>query len=386
MKILVAEDDPITRRLLEARLTQWGHEVVARGDGVQAWETLSSNDAPRLAILDWMMPGMDGVTLCRELRKLEKPQYTYIILLTAKTGKQDVIEGLEAGADDYIMKPFDAHELKVRVRAGSRIVSLQQELISALEVSEYQASHDALTGLWNRRAIIDVLKRELARCEREDVSVGVIIGDLDHFKRINDSWGHLAGDAVLREVAKKLASSVRPYDAVGRYGGEEFLIICPGVDLECIQGVAESFRVRLTESPLVTSEGLLDVTMSFGATSADGREEGDADSVVGCADRALYRAKELGRNCVQVGEPAPERVTALPVTRRRSLSPRNGAAGIAGRRADYGSQEDDQSESCCERHTKWADKSGAHGEISIIGQRVEEPLHEANRSEGGQGW
>ncbi len=302
MRILVAEDDCITRRLLEARLTQWGHEIVSCADGSQAWEVLNRQDAPNLAVLDWMMPGMDGLTICREIRKMGKQPYTYIILLTAKSRQEDVIEGLEAGADDYIVKPFDAHELKVRVRAGSRIVHLQQDLVSALAASEYQASHDPLTGLWNRKAVMDVLSRELARSVREQTYVGVIIGDLDHFKRINDSFGHLAGDAVLRQVAERMVSTVRPYDAVGRYGGEEFLLVSPGCGNHGAEDVAERLRQSLSDRPLVTSEGVISVTMSFGVTSVQGTPKMDTDAVVRGVDQALYRAKYLGRNRVQLWE------------------------------------------------------------------------------------
>jgi two-component system, cell cycle response regulator len=300
LRILVAEDDCITRRLLEARLTQWGHEIVSCADGSRAWEMLNQKDAPNMVVLDWMMPGMDGVTLCREIRKMGKQPYTYVILLTAKSRKEDVIEGLEAGADDYIVKPFDAHELKVRVRAGSRIVRLQQDLVSALAVSEYQASHDPLTGLWNRRAVMDVLSKELVRSAREHTCVGIIIGDLDHFKRINDSYGHLAGDVVLREVAARMVATVRPYDAVGRYGGEEFLLVSPGCGEHCPEDLAERLRQSLSERPLVTSEGIFSITMSFGVTSVQGNPKLDADSVVRGVDQALYRAKGLGRNRVQV--------------------------------------------------------------------------------------
>lgn len=299
MRVLVAEDDPITRKLLQAHLTKWGHEVVACSDGKEAWDVLNRDDSPTLAILDWMMPGMDGVTICREIRTQERQSYIYVILLTAKTKKEDVIEGLEAGADDYIAKPFDAHELKVRVRAGSRITRLQEDLMSALAASEYQASHDALTGLLNRKAIIELLKKELLRADRQTAPAGVIIADLDHFKRINDSHGHLAGDVVLKEVAALMMKSVRPYDSAGRYGGEEFLIVCPACDAECAHGVAERLRCLLSATPLVTTEGVFNVTMSFGVASVN-CEGADADSIIRMADHALYEAKESGRNRVQL--------------------------------------------------------------------------------------
>lgn len=306
MRILVAEDDSITRRLLQAHLTQSGHEVVVCADGGQAWRVLNADDPPNLVVLDWMMPGMDGVTICRELRKREVQGYTYIILLTGKTRMKDVIEGLEAGADDYIVKPFDVHELKVRVRAGSRIIQLQQQLVAALTASEYQASHDHLTGLLNRRAITGVLDRELARTHRHHGSIGVVMGDLDHFKRINDTHGHLAGDEVLRQVAQRIVSLVRPYDAVGRYGGEEILIVCPGSDTERTRRMAERLRQSLSESPLTVSQGMFEVTMSFGVTSIQQDPTRDAGSLIREADEALYQAKERGRNRVEVWLPHSE--------------------------------------------------------------------------------
>jgi two-component system, cell cycle response regulator len=299
VRVLVAEDDPITRRLLEVHLTRWEHEVTVCTDGNEAWRVLTREDSPRLAILDWMMPGMDGVTICRKLRFLEKPQYIYVILLTAKTEKEDVIEGLEAGADDYIAKPFHAHELRVRVRVGSRIIRLQDDLVAALEASQFRASHDALTSLLNRKAIMDFLEKELVRSDRDHTPLSVIMGDLDHFKRINDSYGHLAGDVVLKEVARRLMEAVRPYDAVGRYGGEEFIIVCPSCDEERSFGIAERLRDLISLKPLATSEGSFNITMSFGVASVQGGGH-TTDSVTRAADQALYKAKNLGRNRVEI--------------------------------------------------------------------------------------
>jgi len=299
VRILVAEDDAITRRLLQANLGKWGHDVLVCADGTKAWEILNGENPPRIVILDWMMPGMDGVTICREIRKSDHQPYIYIILLTAKTSKEDVVEGLEAGADDYVIKPFDTHELRVRVRAGSRIISLQEDLMSALVASEFQATHDALTGLWNRKAILDILKKELARSQRDGSPIGVIVADLDHFKSVNDTHGHLAGDAVLGEVAEKMTNSMRPYDSLGRYGGEEFMMVVPGCDSNTSREVAERLRSMLSQSPLVTREGTFHVTMSFGVASCHQHREWDESSVIRAADRALYRAKEMGRNRVE---------------------------------------------------------------------------------------
>ncbi len=300
MKILIAEDDAVTRKLLQVHLAKWHHKVTACSNGSDARQILRSEDPPKLVILDWMMPGIDGVTLCREIRKLEKHSYTYVILLTSRSLKEDVVEGLEAGADDYIIKPFDVHELKVRVRAGTRIVKLQEDLIAALHASEFQASHDALTGLWNRRAILEKVQQELDRCSRDGTNLGLIIADVDHFKEVNDHYGHLAGDAVLRELAVRIDSSRRSYDAVGRYGGEEFIILLPGCDGEGAGAWAERFRVVVANVPLQTKEGEFRCSMSFGAAALDLRRDHDLNSLLRKADEALLLAKNRGRNRVEL--------------------------------------------------------------------------------------
>jgi two-component system, cell cycle response regulator len=302
MKILIAEDDPVSRRLLEAHIKKWGHEVEVFTDGDQAWSALQHENSPKLVILDWMMPGLDGIHICRRARELElgKQTYIYIILLTSKSSKQDLLEGLEAGADDYVIKPFDPQELKVRIRAGVRIVQLQQDLLSALRASEFQASHDGLTRIWNRSAILEILNRELSRTRREVGNIGVIMGDIDHFKAVNDQFGHLAGDAVLREVSLLLSSNVRPYDYLGRYGGEEFIFVIPGGDLTTIRAMAERIRKLFNQGPLRTSEGEFTVNMSFGAAIASSDDPIDADTLIRRSDEALYAAKRNGRNRVEV--------------------------------------------------------------------------------------
>src|SRR5580693_8776454 len=209
MRILIADDSIVSRHLLDATLRKWGYEVVAACDGVEAWNILQAPDAPSLAILDWVMPGMTGPEVCRKVREYtkdskERENYTYILLLTSKSLKEDLIEGMESGADDYITKPFDQHELKVRLRAGTRLVELQAELFTAREALREQATKDWLTKLWNRSSIFDILTRELARSERDVCPVSVALLDLDHFKSINDTQGHHAGDIVLRDTASRM--------------------------------------------------------------------------------------------------------------------------------------------------------------------------------------
>src|SRR3954464_922488 len=213
MRILIADDSVVSRHLLDATLRRWGYDVVIACDGNEAWRILEAEDAPKIAILDWMMPGMTGPEVCRKVRAnvKDKDLYTYILLLTSKSQREDLIEGMESGADDYLTKPFDQHELKVRLRPGTRIIELQQELISAREALREQATKDFLTHIWNRSSILDILQRKLARGIRDKRSFGVVLADLDHFKLVNDTYGHFAGDAVLREFVRRVTGSMRPY-------------------------------------------------------------------------------------------------------------------------------------------------------------------------------
>ena len=300
MQILIAEDDVITRRTLEALLAKWGYAVIVVRDGVEAWKILQGDAAPRLAILDWMMPRLDGIQICRQVRQRAADPYVYILLLTAKGNQEDVINGLEAGADDYLTKPFHALELKARLRSGRRILELQEQLISAREALRVRATHDPLTGLWNRGEIFEILGRELGRAGRERTPLGVVMADLDHFKQVNDTYGHAAGDVVLREVAKRLSASVRPYDSVARYGGEEFLIVAPNCDMDSGLNLAQRLRSSLDQKPIETPEGAISITLSLGVAVGGMSSGNDLDALVRAADAALYRAKANGRNRVEL--------------------------------------------------------------------------------------
>jgi two-component system cell cycle response regulator len=304
MKILIADDSLVSRHLLQTALQRWGYEVVVACDGEEAWGLLQQEDAPRLAVLDWMMPGMTGLEVCRLVRQKSREPYTYILLLTSKSLKEDLIEGMEAGADDYIVKPFDQHELQVRLRAGTRIVNLQAELLATREALREQATHDSLTKLWNRSSILDILARELERGMREHSPVGVVLTDLDHFKVINDTYGHLMGDAILREAARRMQSSIRPYDSIGRYGGEEFLIVLPGCDESATRAQAERMRLAVSGERMLVENARIAVTASFGATSAP-FAAATPEALIRIADEALYRAKREGRNCVEFSPLCP---------------------------------------------------------------------------------
>ena len=304
MRILLADDDEVSRHILKGTLSRWGFDVISAVDGHEAWQVLQADNAPRLAILDWVMPGMDGVDVCRKVREQLTGPYIYMLLLTSKREKEDIVRGMAAGADDYVSKPFDPQELRVRLKAGERIIDLQEKLLQAQQDLQYMATHDNLSGLQNRFAILEALRRELSRARREGREVGIILADIDHFKRVNDSLGHLAGDAVLREVAGRLRKHVRPYDYVGRYGGEEFLIVLPECPLRATRNAAERMQKAVFQEPVVLAEGPVNVTISLGVTGYAQGEPDDLQALIRAADGALYRAKAAGRNRVMVAESA----------------------------------------------------------------------------------
>jgi diguanylate cyclase (GGDEF)-like protein len=263
-------------------------------DGVEALQALDQENSPKLVVLDWMMPNSDGLEVCRMIRKRNQEPYTYVILLTANTQRGQIIEGLEAGADDYIVKPFDPHELRARLRAGRRIVELHEQLASAHKQLKFEATHDSLTGFLSRAAIVEALEKESARAERQRSALAVLMADIDHFKRINDTYGHLAGDAVLRKTAQRITASIRQYDSVGRYGGEEFLIVSPGCSLADAAYLAERLRQSVCEKFIDASGREINVSVSLGVAATSGMNQ--SSQLLCAADEALYRAKNGGRN------------------------------------------------------------------------------------------
>jgi len=299
--ILVAEDDPFHRRILEKFLPSWGYSVQVVGDGEAAARALLAEGAPRLALLDWMMPGLDGPAVCRRVRQQSGRPYTYIVLLTAKGQKKDLLEGMESGADDYLVKPFDAQELQARLRTGKRILQLQKELLQAQEELRHQATHDALTKIPNRAAILDALHRGLAQDQREQRPTGAILADIDDFKKLNDTYGHQAGDAALREVSRRLASVVRAYDRVGRYGGEEFLVVAHNCGEVEARSLAERLRLCVSETPVLLPEGKsIQITLSLGVATSPIAQACHEEQLIAAADLALYSAKRAGRNRVEM--------------------------------------------------------------------------------------
>lgn len=296
MKILVAEDDLTSRTILTAVLRKWGFDPVAVEDGEKAWQVMLGTDAPSLAILDWSMPGMDGLEVCRKIRELETPNPPHIIILTAKGEKTDIVKGLNAGANDYVSKPYDNEELRARVTVGKRMVELQMALLKARDILAHQAMHDPLTGALNRRAILDGLNKELDRAKRQNARLSIGLFDIDHFKTVNDTYGHQGGDDVLCALVDAIQSSLRGYDLFGRYGGEEFLMVAPNSSGSGEERLYERLREQVADLRIPTRAGEARITVSIGVTGVIG--DAKADALLAAADAALYRAKDDGRNRV----------------------------------------------------------------------------------------
>jgi len=302
MRILIAEDDATSRTMLQAVLRKWGFDPIVACNGAEAWNVLQESDPPTLVVLDWNMPGMDGLEVCRLARAKNVSDPPYIIILTARGDKADIVRGLEAGANDYISKPYDAEELRARIGVGRKMVELQRELIQARDAQARDAARDFLTGVMNRRAVVHALETELHRAGRHGGRLTVGLFDIDHFKEINDTYGHQAGDEVLCGLVRIVRGSIRQYDLLGRFGGDEFLVITPGSPTSPQAGLFTRLCALVAAKPFDTHVGALSITISIGVVEATGAST--VDAVIASVDKALYRAKHLGRNRVAYsGEP-----------------------------------------------------------------------------------
>ena len=301
MKVLVAEGDADSCKALESDIKEWGYEVITANQGQDALELIKKGGI-RIAILDWKMPEINGMELCRNIRKEiqeRKSENIYVIVLLGKESENDIINGLSAGADDYIVKPINFLELKTLLQNGDRIIKLEDSCIQL-------ASFDPLTKLWNRNKIFQILDEELNRGWRENTHTGVVMIDVDHFKKINDSYGHLAGDAVLAEVASRIQKGLRPYDKAGRYGGDEMCVVLPKCNLNIVKLITERLRLSVCGKNIKTDAGLLNVTISIGGTISDNSSHSSGNIFIKTSDEALYLAKEKGRNRIVILESGPQ--------------------------------------------------------------------------------
>ncbi|MFC2163492.1 diguanylate cyclase [Acidobacteriota bacterium] len=297
MKVLIAEDDIISCRALEKNLQDWDYEVIVTKNGEEAWDIIRQGGI-RLAILDWNMPKMDGLELCHKIRneyQQDKSEYIYLILLTGRDLQEDIITGLSAGADDYMTKPFSYMELKVRIQNGVRIIALEDSRLK-------MANTDNLTQMWNRKKIMEILEEELNRNHREGKTVGVVMLDIDYFKEVNDTHGHITGDKVLIEVASRLKNTLRNYDQIGRYGGDELLIVLPNLDISNAQSIGERLRKSVCKEKIETEASELTTSISIGISVSDISSKYSAANLIKESDKALYQAKAGGRNRVVVSK------------------------------------------------------------------------------------
>jgi two-component system, cell cycle response regulator len=300
VRILVADDSGVSRHMISCFLREWGHDVVSAKDGDEALQALRFDTGISLALVDWMMPGLDGIEVCRRLRAIPDRAYTYMISITSRKEQQDLVCALEAGFDDFLTKPVHPAELNARLLVGSRIIGLQQKLIQTCELSQFKATHDSLTGLWNRGAILEFLRAQLAMSVRNSSNLALMMVDVDHFKKINDTHGHSVGDSVLIHLSQLMNSVVRASDWLGRYGGEEFLVIASECPAEEALQVAERLRVAVVDNPVKCGKLTIGSTISIGIANTHSIVSPTSEALVKLADCALYRAKHNGRNRIEV--------------------------------------------------------------------------------------
>jgi len=329
MKILIADDEPMSRRLLQATLSRLGHDVIAVSDGLEARAALRHSDGPRMAILDWMMPGLDGLAVCRAIRS-QADHYVYVILLTARSGRTDMLAALGAEADDFLTKPYDVVELSARIASGTRVLDLQTRLVAAQEALRSEATHDRLTGVKNRGTILDTLACEVDRARGSNGRLGIAVADVDHFKKVNDTHGHATGDEVLRETAARMASVLRQVDTIGRYGGEEFLAVLPDCDGPALIRIGERIRMAVSSRPVRCDDTPISVSVSIGLACWT-PQLADVAALIMTADHALYDAKARGRNQVAIAGWRDEldmgRRASAAIGAGSQLSPQGAEAG-----------------------------------------------------------
>jgi two-component system, cell cycle response regulator len=302
--ILVAEDDPVARKILEKTLIKEGHEVVSVENGRKAFDLFKQRFFP-IILTDWMMPEMDGIELCRAVRNHQASGYVFVIILTSKDSKDDIVTGLNSGADDYVNKPFNPPELKARIKTCMRILGLERSLKEANENIRILSITDPLTKSYNRGYITECLPKEINRAIRYERALSLVLCDIDYFKKVNDTYGHQAGDQVLTEVVRSIKNSIRQeLDWIARYGGEEFLIVLPETGPEGAYILAERLRNNISKHKFIFQKKAIHITCSFGISgfdSATSDEDISSESLINIADKYLYQCKLEGRNRVKAG-------------------------------------------------------------------------------------
>ena len=302
-KVLAVDDSAIYRKLVEQSLSGERYAVLFAKNGREALD-LFAKDQPAVVITDWNMPDIGGLELCKQIRRDFPDCYCHLILLTSNSEKEQIVEGLAAGADDYLTKPFHSGELVARVEVGRRIVDLHRQIQAKSLLLEEMVLTDALTGLPNRRAIDVWAPRQLSAAARHDFSIWAVMADLDLFKKVNDTYGHDAGDTVLKNFSEILKSNTRQSDMCARLGGEEFLVIITHADKEGVKTVVERIRKQFENNKVIVGNATIAATASFGIAGFRGTKPPDLDALVARADAAMYAAKHNGRNRIEF-EPDP---------------------------------------------------------------------------------
>jgi two-component system cell cycle response regulator len=297
--ILIVEDNSVSRKYLENALKQAGYTVESVENGRKAFEIFNKKFFP-FVLTDWMMPEMNGLDLCRAIRRKPNKRYVFIVLLTARDSKEDIINGLQAGADDYLTKPVNYAELIARLNSGMRILELEKNLREANKKIKILSITDPLTGCFNRGYMTKRLSQEIKRGMRYNHPLSVVFCDIDHFKEVNDTYGHQAGDYILKEFVRCILDTIRDeLDWLSRYGGEEFLIVLPETNLDQAYRVAERIRKRIAQQEIIWKEEVIHLTASFGVTGIDNYEpeiEITPETLIQQADKNMYRSKQEGRN------------------------------------------------------------------------------------------
>jgi diguanylate cyclase (GGDEF)-like protein len=308
LKVLIADDDLTSREILVSVMSKWGFNPIAVEDGLKVLEVMSQPDAPQLLMLDWEMPGLDGLSLAQHLTANDSnPEPPYVIMLTSRDAQKDIVTGLSAGANDYITKPFETEILRARVNVARRTVELQQRLTNALRKLSVLAHMDELTELQNRRSALKKIAVELDRAERQHSQLCIGLCDIDHFKQINDTLGHQAGDQVLKQLGDILKHEFRSYDIVGRYGGEEFVFAIP-THRDGAISILDRVRSHIAGNPFITDEKVIRVTMSFGAVMVVPEQESELEYWLKKADAALYQSKDDGRDRISFADTQVESI------------------------------------------------------------------------------